>query len=957
MSTTGDEVSIEPITIDFETNKIEPRPRFPPEPVGVAIKWPGMKAKYHAWGHPQDNTCDKEYGVRKLKEAWTSGKPLLFHNSKFDVAVANERLGLSIPSWEMMHDTMFLLFLDNPYSKSLALKPSSEIYLGMPPEERDMVCDWLVENQAMLRSTGLLDKHERITDGNFGKYISLAPGGLVAAYGMGDVIRTEKLFKRLYHQVTVERGMRYAYDTERELMPILLANEREGIRAAKKSLANSIVTYEEAMQEVDEWIRKRLHAPGMNVNADQQLANALESSGVVTDFVYTKPSKAHPNGQRSVSKDNLTIERFKDPRVFRVLTYRNKLAYSLATFMRPWAAVAEQTGGTIHTNWNQVMRQGAGAITGRMSSSPNFQNVTKNVKEDVESEGGYRHPSFLKWLPELPSLRRFLLPDAGELFGHRDFCFSDDTEVLTDEGWKLFKDLTRKEKVAQWRDGVVSFAHPLAYQNLRHDGVMYHITGKDSFDLLVSPNHRCLVELDGARGFEFVRPADYPTSHAWQWSAGKYLGTGKLICPTDDEITLLCALQADGSVKNYAAPRVVWYLKKPRKIERLSATLKALGVDYFTNPNIPSKPGFTSFSMAWSDLPSNVRKLIDREKTFTRKLLSMDLASRRVFVNELFFWDGSRQDGANSGYYCSTNRANVELVQEVATLSNYRAQLRIEKHATKKTCYFVNMRDNPRTGVDTAVRSEIEYHGRIYCVSMPHGTVIVRRNGRVSVTGNCQQELRILAEYEGRALFRAYRKNADLDVHVMVQGLLADAGQHLERSDVKRFNFGILYGMGATGLSKRLGISKGKARELISTWNRVMPGVADLVEDIKDEVRRGGYICTWGGRQYTMPPPMTFGENGEVRDRDYVLLNYLIQGSGADATKRALINYYKEKKHSRIINNVHDEINFSAHAHHMAEEQSILKQVIEDLPFDVGMKSDGKAGKNWGALEPWKDEL
>jgi DNA polymerase-1 len=217
----------------------------------------------------------------------------------------------------------------------------------------------------------------------------------------------------------------------------------------------------------------------------------------------------------------------------------------------------------------------------------------------------------------------------------------------------------------------------------------------------------------------------------------------------------------------------------------------------------------------------------------------------------------------------------------------------------------------------------------------------------------CQQELRILAEFEDADLFRMYRANPDLDVHELVQGLLADAGKPLERGQVKGFNFGILYGMGATGLSRRLGVSKGEARNLITTWNNVMPGVATLVAELKEEVRGGGEIVTWGGRRYGMPPPMWEGD--EQRDRDYVLLNYLIQGSGADATKRAMIEFYKRKRESRIIVNVHDEINFSCPKGAMAQEQKILKKVIEDLKFDVGMKSDGTAGKCWGDMTKWKD--
>ena len=620
-------------TIDFETFKISPRPLFPPEPVSVAIKRKGKKARFYSWGHVSGgNNTTYEVARAALQKVWDSGLPLLFQNAKFDVSVAVEKMGLPMLPWRRINDTMYLLFLNDPYSQNFSLKPSAERYLGMPPEEQDAVRNWLLEHKHGLK----VEYDITITDCKRGDtapgaYIAFAPGDIVEPYCIGDVVRTEKLFDLLYPAI-LERGMKEAYDTQRELMPILLENEQEGICVNHKKLREDTAMYERIVVRVDEWICKRLNRPGMNIDSDAQLTDALFEAGVVTDFALTK------TGRRSASKANLTLDRFNDPRVFRVLTYRNKLAYSLSTFMRPWLTMADITKGRIHTNWNQVAREGAGAVTGRLSSSPNFQNITKNI---VEKANAYQHPKFLKWLPELPSLRFYVLPDKGKLFGRRDFS---------------------------------------------------------------------------------------------------------------------------------------------------------------------------------------------------------------------------------------------------------------------------------------------------------------------------QQELRILAEFENDQLKDAYDKNPDLDVHVMVQGLLADIGEDLSRDDTKGFNFGILYGMGAPGVSTRLGVSTAKAKSLIKAWHNVMPGVDDLIKDIKDSVRNGGEIRTWGGRLYGMPPPSY--EHGEPRDRDYVLLNYLIQGSGADATEKAMIAFHKAKtKDCRILASVHDELLFTCNPETMALNQKILAKCISDLPFsNVKMSSDGKAGKNWGAMSKWEDK-
>jgi hypothetical protein len=204
-----------PVVVDFETDAIEQRPAYPPKPAGFSIKMPGdRKPRYLAWGHPTGNNTDFRTAQRVLKDVWASGQKVLFHNAKFDLDVAHEHMGLRDLPWHRVHDTLFLLFLHNPRARSLSLKPASEALLGMPPDERDAVRDWLVDQR-------IIKKRQ-----SPGAHIAKAPGDLVGTYANGDVIRTERLFRMLYPEI-IKRGMGPAYDRERKLLPILLANERQ----------------------------------------------------------------------------------------------------------------------------------------------------------------------------------------------------------------------------------------------------------------------------------------------------------------------------------------------------------------------------------------------------------------------------------------------------------------------------------------------------------------------------------------------------------------------------------------------------------------------------------------------------------------------------------------------------------------------------------------------------------
>jgi DNA polymerase-1 len=604
-----------PVTIDFETKAIEKRPAYPPEPVGVAIKYPGRKGQYLAWGHPEGNNTTKQRAKEELRDIVRSGAETLFHNSKFDVDVMEEKMGVRPPPPEKIHDTMYSLFMTDPHAKTLSLKPSSERLLGLPPDEQDAVRDWLVSQKIIRRG------------GNPGPFISEAPGGIVGTYAIGDVDRTLGLHRLVYPQI-VANGMLDAYRREQILMPLLLQNERRGLHIDVPLLMEELVVYELALIATENWLRRRLKAPDLDFNKDRQLADALERSGVVTEFVVTE------GGQNSVSKQNLTPDMFSDRKVASALGYRNRLATCLSTFMRPWAA--NQSGGYIHTNWNQVRqnhddKNQAGARTGRMSSNPNFMNIPTDW---MTKDDGYVHPAFLR-VPPLPKIRRYVLPDPDCVFLHRDYN---------------------------------------------------------------------------------------------------------------------------------------------------------------------------------------------------------------------------------------------------------------------------------------------------------------------------QQELRILAHFENGTLMGEYQTTPTLDIHTYIQKRVEQiTGMHLERRAVKVLNFGMIYGMGAGALARKLGITEQYAKEIKAAHRRALPDLKALEREIKELGKGGVPIVTWGGRQYLTEPPII--HKGRKMSFEYKLLNYLIQGSAADITKQAIINYHQLRREGRFLVTVHDEINISAPKKAAKREMELLREAMQSVPLDVTLLTDGKMGPNWAELQ------
>jgi len=397
-------------TIDFETKGIEARPDYPPAPVGVSIKLPGKKSRYFAWNHPAENNCSKKDAINALKTVWKPGKGVLFFNGKFDCDVGETHLGLPRLPAEEIHDAMFLMFLRDPHSRELDLKSLAERFLGEPPDEQDALKAWV-----MARKRELEAAHGRFTPSEWGRHICHAPGDLVGRYACGDTDRAIGLFKEAWNYVINDHDMLGAYRREQKVMPIFLDNERTGIRIDVRSLRRDVRGYQQALLSADSWLRKRLKAD-ISFDNDAQILEALLKANIVREDQLALT----PTGKFSISKKTLTPDLYKDPRVASAFGYRNRLSTCLKMFMQPWLEQAERRGDEhISTNWNQIRGEAGGTRTGRPSTkNPNFLNISKQWDDN---DDGYEHPAFLQSVEELPLVRRYLQPDAGETWLHRDY--------------------------------------------------------------------------------------------------------------------------------------------------------------------------------------------------------------------------------------------------------------------------------------------------------------------------------------------------------------------------------------------------------------------------------------------------------------------------------------------------------------------------------------------------------
>ena len=217
-----------------------------------------------------------------------------------------------------------------------------------------------------------------------------------------------------------------------------------------------------------------------------------------------------------------------------------------------------------------------------------------------------------------------------------------------------------------------------------------------------------------------------------------------------------------------------------------------------------------------------------------------------------------------------------------------------------------------------------------------------------------QIELRVMAHLSGdENMQEAFREG--YDIHAATAAKIyhetMDSVTRDQRTKAKRANFGIIYGITVFGLAERLDISRKEATELIDGYFATFPRVADYMEQAKQTAREKGYAETLLHRRRYLPDIAS--HNATVRGfAERNAINAPIQGTAADIIKIAMVRIYerfkKENLRSKMILQVHDELNFSVCPD---EKEKVERIVLEEMqgayPLSVPLVADCGWGKNW----------
>jgi hypothetical protein len=405
-------------------------------------------------------------------------------------------------------------------------------------------------------------------------------------------------------------------------------------------------------------------------------------------------------------------------------------------------------------------------------------------------------------------------------------CYSQDTEILTEQGWKTFGQLTYQDKVAQWDEGIINYVTPQDIIWQEFEGDMYMHQNKN-IDQLVTSEHRVYIQNYKRPGFSKVITASELLNEISSDSRIPVAG----ICVDGEDslepnfLRLLVATQADGYLAKDCSSIVFTFVKE-KKIERMLHILDSVRASFKISYHTRKGRTETIIRLSSSPLTVEIRSWLGKDKSFTSKFINLSQRLREIFILELKFWDGTE---TNSGYILDTTcQKSVDIVQAVSTSLGIKCtKTEFDRKTNFGMCHiwraFISKKALAWSSVRTANKGVVPYKGFVGCVTVPSSFVVVRRNGKTFVSGNSVNSRKL----------------------------------GISRTDAKSIGYAALYGASGAKLGKMLGKTTEEGVQMHKDYWDAVPALKQLKENLLAYWEQTGktYIPAIDGRKLNIRSP------------------------------------------------------------------------------------------------------
>jgi thymidylate synthase ThyX len=370
----------------------------------------------------------------------------------------------------------------------------------------------------------------------------------------------------------------------------------------------------------------------------------------------------------------------------------------------------------------------------------------------------------------------------------RVFCYDAETEVLTEDGWKAWPDVDGSETFATVNPdtGALEYQHATEHFVGDYDGDMYRVRS-EQVDLLVTPNHRMWVKAHDTqankRGEEpyrvrlaseifgkrvaYQKTAQWSgqesgtvsvpgTKRMWRYRGGDkqatrhYLGSE---FPLEEFAQFLGHWLAEGSLNGH---QICIAQNRGAKLEAIAENIRAMGLPAYEVATGHGVVRTQQVALRDSLAACGTRA---HEKRVPSYVQQWGPSILRVFLEAYADGDGSRRRDCNHTVIYTTSRLMADDLQILAIKAGWSANVRVDDRTglervlasgqafrNARPCYTVSLvksRTHPLVNHNGAKSDSWEpYKGKVYCVKVPNGLLLVRRNGKPVVSGNTHELVR-----------------------------------------------------------------------------------------------------------------------------------------------------------------------------------------------------------------------
>ncbi len=349
-------------------------------------------------------------------------------------------------------------------------------------------------------------------------------------------------------------------------------------------------------------------------------------------------------------------------------------------------------------------------------------------------------------------------------------CHSEDTEVMTLQGWKLHSDIGLDDYVACFdpKTDTLSYMKPEKIWEYNYTGEMYHYKGS-RFDALVTPHHRMLVKpiwgtqhtpVNSGHG----RPFKYDRD-AWNFTEARH-AIGRLEMPWSCPFTGGDDIRVIGDYDAELMMQFIgWYIAEGwfnrvskgigicqgvgRLQKKMREVMKKAGIHYTEAIGQPGTGGYINGWKAYIGVKQNrdLCKWIPEEcgvgsknKKIPNFVWSLSSRLKKVLLWALIETDGSK-NGPDTYRYSTTSPQLADDVQrlsiECGRMATISSKTRSQENHNPQYQVNVGSESRKRQGF-SSYRHLTKYHydGKVYCLTVPTGAYLVRRNGKPGIYGN-----------------------------------------------------------------------------------------------------------------------------------------------------------------------------------------------------------------------------